>query len=72
VGCASSVIGVILFGVVLPCAGFNYSLSHDGLEMGGLLFWPFAMAVGAVLGAVVAPLCSLGVYWLVWRLAGRR
>ena len=70
IGCASSPLGAILFGVIFPCGGFNSAL-HDPNGPGGLLFWPFAMIVGGIVGAVVAPVCVLGIYWLSWRLAGR-
>ena len=70
VGCAASLLGAFLVGVVLPCAGFNFALHHpDG--PGGLLFWPFAVVGGAIVGAVVAPVCALSIYWLSWWLAGR-
>jgi hypothetical protein len=70
VGCFSSAVGVIVFGVVLPCAGFQYVMTH-AKDPGGPLFWPLAAILGGIAGAVGVPLVTLLVYWLAWRIAGR-
>lgn len=70
VGCGSSIFGTLLFGIVLPCAGFQYAVNVLN-DMGGPLFWPLAMLIGGLAGAVLFPLVVLGAYWVLWRSAGR-
>jgi hypothetical protein len=69
VGWASALAGAVVGGVVLPCAGLDYAL-FVLKDPGGPLFWPVAMVIGGGVGAVVAPLCVLSVYWVLWWLAG--
>ena len=72
VGCVSSMVGAIVFGVALPWAtarGFVY----DGAPslMGGAVDVLFAIALGGALGALVVPAIVLGVYWIIWRMTVR-
>jgi hypothetical protein len=72
VGCGSSLIGAILIGVALPWAAVR-GFVHDGAPslVGGLIGVLIAFAVGLILGALVVPAIVLGVYWIIWRIAGR-
>lgn len=73
VGCISSFIGAILFGVVMPWFVLRDGFVYEGAE--SFLVWPlavlFTMTTGGSVGAVGVPAIVLGGYWIIWRLAGR-
>jgi hypothetical protein len=72
VGCGSSLVGAILLGVALPWAALR-GFEYDGAPsvVGGLVGVLIAFGVGVILGALVVPAIVLGVYWIIWRIAGR-
>ena len=67
VGCGSSVIGAILFGVALPWAAFRDGFVYDGAP--SVVVVPlavlFMIVVGGMVGAVLVPAFVLSVYWIV-------
>jgi hypothetical protein len=73
VGCVSSAIGAILFGVVVPWAVIRFGFVYDGAP--SLVVWTLLTLVafggGIVLGALLVPIVILGLYWIIWRIAGR-
>jgi len=72
VGCGSSLVGAILLGVALALAAVR-GFVYDGAPslVGGLIGVVIAFGVGVILGALVVPAIVLGVYWMIWRIAGR-
>ena len=73
VGCVSSAIGAILFGVIVPWTVMRSGFVYDGAP--SLVVWALLMLVaiagGIVLGALLVPIVVLGPYWVIWRIAGR-
>ena len=61
-----------MLGVALAWAAVR-GFVYDGAPslVGGLIGVVIAFGVGVILGALVVPAIVLGVYWMIWRIAGR-